>query len=72
MTAARGRVLVLDGDTRAGLEMARKEHPSGECVESVSSGGRASVKHKGAAEARVIARDDAHVMLEWLQKWRWQ
>ena len=57
MTAARGRVLVLDGDTRAGLEMARRLHRLGERVAIASSEARASGMRTGAAEARVVLPD---------------
>ena len=57
MTAARGRVLVLDGDTRAGLEMARRLQRLGERVAIASSEARASGMRTGAAEARVVLPD---------------
>ncbi len=57
MTAARGRVLVLDGDTRAGLEMARRLQRLGERVAIASSDARASGMRTGAAEARVVLPD---------------
>jgi carbamoylphosphate synthase large subunit len=57
VTAARGRVLVLDGDTRAGLEMARRLQRLGERVVIASSDARASGMRTGAAEARVVLRD---------------
>ena len=57
MTAARGRVLVLDGDTRAGLEMARRLHRLGERVAIASSETHASGMRTRAAEARVVLPD---------------
>jgi carbamoylphosphate synthase large subunit len=57
VTAARGRVLVLDGDTRAGLEMARRLQRLGERVVIASSDARASGMRTGAAEARVVLPD---------------
>ncbi len=57
MTEARGRVLVLDGDTRAGLEMARRLHQLGERVAIASSEAGASGMRTRAAEARVVLPD---------------
>ena len=57
MTAQRGRVLVLDGDTRAGLEMARRLQRLGERVAIASSEAGASGMRTRAAEARVVLPD---------------
>lgn len=57
MNAARGRVLVLDGDTRAGLEIARRLHRLGERVAIASSEARASGMRTRAAEAQVVLPD---------------
>ena len=57
MTATRGRVLVLDGDTRAGLEIARRLHLLGERVAIASSDAGASGMRTRAAEARVVLPD---------------
>ncbi|MDX6572620.1 MAG: hypothetical protein QOC86_1776 [Gaiellales bacterium] len=57
MSAARGRVLVLDGDTRAGLEIARRLHLLGERVAIASSEGGASGMRTRAAEERVVLAD---------------
>ena len=57
MTTARGRVLVLDGDTRAGLEIARRLHLLGERVVIASSEAGASGMRTRAAEARVVLPD---------------
>ncbi|HET6171072.1 MAG TPA: ATP-grasp domain-containing protein [Gaiellales bacterium] len=57
MTVARGRVLVLDGDTRAGLEIARRLHRLGERVAIASSEAGASGMRTRAAEARVVLPD---------------
>jgi carbamoyl-phosphate synthase large subunit len=57
VTATRGRVLVLDGDTRAGLEIARRLHLLGERVAIASSDAGASGMRTRAAEARVILPD---------------
>ncbi len=57
MSAAPGRVLVLDGDTRAGLEMARRLHRLGERVVIASSDARASGMRTRAAEAQVALPD---------------
>ena len=57
MTAARGRVLVLDGDTRAGLEIARRLHRLGERVAIASSEAGASGMRTRSAEARVVLAD---------------
>jgi ATP-grasp in the biosynthetic pathway with Ter operon len=55
--AARGRVLVLDGDTRAGLESARRLHMLGERVVIASSEAGASGMRTRAAEAQVVLPD---------------
>jgi hypothetical protein len=57
VTAAPGRVLVLDGDTRAGLEMARRLGRLGERVIIASSEASASGMRTRAAEARVVLPD---------------
>ena len=57
MSAARGRVLVLDGDTRAGLEIARRLHLLGERVAIASSEVGASGMRTRAAEERVVLAD---------------
>jgi hypothetical protein len=57
VTATRGRVLVLDGDTRAGLEIARRLHLLGERVAIASSDAGASGMRTRAAEARVVLPD---------------
>jgi carbamoylphosphate synthase large subunit len=57
VTAVRGRVLVLDGDTRAGLEIARRLHQLGERVVIASSERGASGMRTRAAEARVVLAD---------------
>jgi carbamoyl-phosphate synthase large subunit len=57
VSAARGRVLVLDGDTRAGLEIARRLHLLGERVAIASSEGGASGMRTRAAEERVVLAD---------------
>ncbi|MDX6628966.1 MAG: hypothetical protein QOH00_1212 [Gaiellales bacterium] len=57
MTATRGRVLVLDGDTRAGLEIARRLHLLGERVAIASSEAGASGMRTRAADARVVLAD---------------
>ena len=57
MSSARGRVLVLDGDTRAGLEIARRLYRLGERVAIASSDARASGMRTRAAEARVALPD---------------
>ena len=57
MTATRGRVLVLDGDTRAGLEIARRLDLLGERVAIASSDAGASGMRTRAAEARVVLPD---------------
>jgi carbamoyl-phosphate synthase large subunit len=57
VTATRGRVLVLDGDTRAGLEIARRLHRLGERVAIASSEAGASGMRTRAAEARVMLSD---------------
>jgi carbamoyl-phosphate synthase large subunit len=57
VTAVRGRVLVLDGDTRAGLEIARRLHLLGERVVIASSEGGASGMRTRAAEQRVVLAD---------------
>jgi carbamoyl-phosphate synthase large subunit len=57
VTAVRGRVLVLDGDTRAGLEIARRLHALGERVVIASSEAGASGMRTRAAEAQVVVPD---------------
>ena len=57
MTAARGRVLVLDGDTRAGLEIARRLHRLGERVVIASSEAGASGMRTRAAESVLVLPD---------------
>jgi biotin carboxylase len=57
VTATRGRVLVLDGDTRAGLEIARRLDLLGERVAIASSDAGASGMRTRAAEARVVLPD---------------
>ena len=57
MTAVPGRVLVLDGDTRAGLEMARRLQRLGERVAIASSDAAASGMRTRAAEAAVVLPD---------------
>jgi hypothetical protein len=57
VSAARGRALVLDGDTRAGLEMARRLHRLGERVVIASSDAAASGMRTRAAEAQVVLPD---------------
>ena len=57
MTATLGRVLVLDGDTRAGLEIARRLHLLGERVAIASSDAGASGMRTRAAEERVVLPD---------------
>ena len=57
MSATRGRVLVLDGDTRAGLETARRLHQLGERVAIASSEAAASGMRTRAADARVVLPD---------------
>ena len=57
MTPTRGRVLVLDGDTRAGLEIARRLYLLGERVAIASSDAGASGMRTRAAEASVVLPD---------------
>ena len=57
MSTGRGRVLVLDGDTRAGLEIARRLHRLGERVAIASSEAAASGMRTRAAEAAVVLPD---------------
>jgi carbamoyl-phosphate synthase large subunit len=57
VTATRGRVLVLDGDTRGGLEIARRLDLLGERVAIASSDAGASGMRTRAAEARVVLPD---------------
>jgi carbamoyl-phosphate synthase large subunit len=57
VSATRGRVLVLDGDTRAGLEIARRLHLLGERVAIASSEASASGMRTRAAEASVVLPD---------------
>jgi carbamoyl-phosphate synthase large subunit len=57
VSAARGRVLVLDGDTRAGLEIARRLHRLGERVVIASSEARASGMRTRAAESALVLPD---------------
>jgi carbamoylphosphate synthase large subunit len=57
VSSTRGRVLVLDGDTRAGLEMARRLHLLGERIVIASSEAAASGMRTRAAEARVVLPD---------------
>jgi hypothetical protein len=57
VTATLGRVLVLDGDTRAGLEIARRLHLLGERVAIASSDAGASGMRTRAAEERVVLPD---------------
>jgi predicted ATP-grasp superfamily ATP-dependent carboligase len=57
VSAARGRALVLDGDTRAGLEMARRLHRLGERVVIASSDADASGMRTRAAEGQVVLPD---------------
>jgi carbamoylphosphate synthase large subunit len=52
-----GRVLVLDGDTRAGLEIARRLHRLGERVVIASSEERASGMRTSAAESVLVLPD---------------
>ena len=57
MSTGRGRVLVLDGDTRAGLEIARRLHRLGERVAIASSEAAASGMRTRAVEAAVVLPD---------------